>query len=67
VCRPIDELVQRFRRLPDREIHQDPIIVVRAESSGVARLSLEAPHESLSAIGQGVDLIQAIHKPGELG
>src|SRR5262249_35285725 len=54
----IHVVLKRFHRLPYRHVDEDAIVIVRAKISGVALGGLQAPHETRTAIGEGIDLIQ---------
>src|SRR5436305_364723 len=59
----IDVTLQRLDVLPDREVEEDPVVVVRTEIRGVARFGLQPPDEAVTAVGQGVDLGETRDEP----
>ena len=54
----VGECAQEVDVLPHRHVDQDAIIVERAYVGGVARVSLQTPHEPWTSIGDGVDFLE---------
>ena len=63
----IDVVLQRLDALPDREVEQDPVVVVRAQVGRVSGVGLQPPDEAFGAVGEGVDLREARRKPSMTG
>src|SRR5262245_11039725 len=60
----IDELLQRLKRFPHRQVDRHAVIVgIRPDGGGVAVFGLESPHESGSSIRERVDRIQLRAEP----
>lgn len=53
-----------FKRLPNRKINDDSIIVIWMKSGSVALFSLKPPDKSGASIGESVDLIEGGHELG---
>ena len=64
VRRAIHVRFQRVDRLPDREIEQNAIVVIRPKIRRIPRVGLQPPHKSRTVVCERVDLIQPRDKSG---
>jgi long-subunit acyl-CoA synthetase (AMP-forming) len=65
--RPIDVVLQRLDRLPDRQIDENPIVLIRPQIGGVPFRRLQPPDKAGAVIREGVDLLEPRHEPFQDG
>ncbi len=61
----VRELVEGFRRLPDRHVHDDRGIFVSRDLCGVAAFVLEPPDKAGTLFGECVDAIEIVDELGD--
>jgi hypothetical protein len=60
----VDIRAQSVQRFPDRHVHNDEIVVERAQAGGIVALACKPPYKAGAALGQRIDLVELGHKIG---
>src|SRR5262245_43008239 len=55
---------KRIHCFPNRKVEKDAIVIVGTKVSRISCFSLQSPYEPRAAIGERVDLIEALNEPG---